>query len=214
MKASDFLEKAKQKKTLEVASPTVEDTVPVVVTNDLDRITSEIRADLQKLDAIVNWVNDRKKQFAETRERIVKNLIYVRDNRKRLLGVRTFEEYLEGDVGVTKGYFYQVLRAYEIAHEFKKPELFENVDYRILSDISRIESEKVKEQLLRKAENLSRDDVKKAVMKERGLFEEKKSTEETAEINREKLTVKLSSKAIMKEVELLLKQHGIEIRYK
>jgi hypothetical protein len=212
MKSSQFLEKAKQKKTLEVTNAAV-DSVPVVIENDIERITSEIRADLQKLDAIVNWVSDRKKQFADTRERIVKNLIYVRDNKKKLLGSRTFEEYLEGDVGVTKGYFYQVLRAYEIAHEFKKPELFENVDYRILSDISRLESDKVKSQLINKAENLSRDDVKKAVMKEKGISPEEYSGE-VAEVNRERLTIKLPTKAIMKEIEVLLKKYGIEIKYK
>lgn len=211
MKTNKFLEKAQQKKTLEVTSSVVE-TLPVVTENDLDKITAEIRSDLQKLDAIVNWVNDRKKQFAETRERIVKNLLFVRENKKRLLGPKNFEEYLESDVGITKGYFYQVLRAYEISHEYKKPELFENVDYRILSDISRIDNEKVKAQLLNKADSLSRDDVKMAVMKDRGIPLEPVS--ETAEINRERLTIRLPTKSILKEIEALLKKNGIEIKYK
>ncbi|MGL4332958.1 MAG: hypothetical protein ACRCSR_09245, partial [Bacteroidales bacterium] len=93
MKSDKFLEKAKSKKILETTSEAVvvEQVLPTVVDSDIDRITREIRSDLQKMDAIVGWVAERKKQFAETRERVIKNLIHVRDNRKKLLGDKTFE---------------------------------------------------------------------------------------------------------------------------
>lgn len=215
MKANKFVEKAKSKKMLETTSDAVisAQNVPVIVENDLDRITREIRADLQKMDAILGWVSEKKKQFAETRERVLKNLIHVKENRKQLLGEKTFEVYLESDIGITKGYFYQVLRAYEIAQDYKKPELFENVDYRILSDISRIDDEKIKKDLLRRAESLTRDEVKQAAHKEADDLKPKK-VKSIAEVNSTRLTIKLPNADVLKEIELLLKKRGIEIQYK
>lgn len=215
MKTSKFLEKAQSKKILETSSGhlDIDQSVPAVIENDLDRITREIRSDLQKMDAIVGWVADRKKQFAESRERVLKNLIYVKDHKKKLLPDKTFEDYLENDIGITKGYFYQVLRAYEISQDFKKPELFENVDYRILSDISRVENEKIRKDLIRRAESLTRDDVKQAVNKDSGEEILKKS-KSIAEVNSDRLTIKFPNKEVLKEIEQFLKKRGIEIQYK
>ena len=213
MKANKFLEKAKTKKVLETTSSGNEN-VPAVVEKELEKITREIKADLQKLDAIVDWVKEKKKQFNDTRERIVQNLIYVREHKKRLLKGRTFTEYLEGEVGISKGYFYEVLRAFELAQEYKKPELFQNVDYRILADIARIDDVKTRESLLKRADTLTREDVKKSAGQTFSEpIEASFTVENMAEVNNTSLTIKLPNADILKEIESLLKERGIEIKY-
>lgn len=213
MKTNKFLEKAKTKKVLETTSSGSEN-VPAVVEKELEKITRVIKADLQKLDAIVEWVKEKKKQFNDTRERIVQNLIYVREHKKRLLKGRTFTEYLEDEVGISKGYFYEVLRAFELAQEYKKPELFQNVDYRILADIARIDDVKTRENLLKRADTLTREDVKKSAGQTFSeTIEASFTVENMAEVNNTSLTIKLPNADILKEIESLLKERGIEIKY-
>lgn len=100
-------------------------------------------------------------EFPEYRELVIERLIYVRENKKSLLGIRTFEDYLVNEIGLLKGYFYEQLQAYEVCAEFKKTKLFKEVDHKILVNIAREKDPERKKTLIENAKDLSREDFKK-----------------------------------------------------
>jgi hypothetical protein len=76
-----------------------------------------------------------------------------------------------------------------------------------------VENEKTKKDLIRRAETLTREDVKQAVNKDSGEEKPKKS-KSIAEVNSDRLTIKFPNKEVLKEIEQFLKKRGIEIQYK
>lgn len=129
MSKKDLLKrKAKGKLAIDVKE-TARAVVPREKEGDLKRITIEIKSDLEELRDIAEWWKAKKDRVVVLKQNIIEKLIFVRDHRKKLLAGRTFEEYLSNDVGISKGYFYEQLQAYNICAQYQKPGLFKQVDH-------------------------------------------------------------------------------------
>jgi preprotein translocase subunit SecD len=163
MSKKDLLkEKAKGKLATSIAVKQVETrNLPAVSGAELKRLTMEIKSGLEEMNDIVQWWKEKKERVNELREVVIEKLIYVRENKKSLLGTRTFEDYLVNEIGLSKGYFYEQLQAYEVCVEYKKPKLFKEVDHKILVNIAREKDPDRKKSLIDNAKVLSREDFKK-----------------------------------------------------
>jgi hypothetical protein len=165
MSKKDLLkEKAKAKlATSYVNAEKVEETkeVTVIGSAELRNITREIKSDLDEMRDISEWWAEKKFRVNELKENIITKLIYVRDNKKTLLSDRTFEAYLAEDIGISKGYFYEQLQAYNICIEYKKPKLFKEVDHKVLVNIAREDDKEKQKELIGRAAELNRDYFKK-----------------------------------------------------
>lgn len=165
MSKKDLLkEKAKAKlATSYVKAEKVEDTKVVTVIGNIElrNITREIKSDLDEMRDISEWWAEKKFRVNELKENIITKLMYVRDNKKTLLSDRTFEAYLTEDIGISKGYFYEQLQAYNICVEYKKPKLFKEVDHKVLVSIAREDDKEKQKELIGRATELSRDYFKK-----------------------------------------------------
>ena len=180
---------------------------------DLDRITRDIRSDLDELHEISEWWKNKKSRIAEIQVNVLQKLIYVRDNKKTLLTGRTFEDYLVSDVGITKGHFYEQIQAYNVCLEYKKPELFGSVDTKILVSIAREEDKVKQKKLIDKAPSLTRDSFKKSDTSDSVDGAGKKKSVFMAKVNRQKLTIKVSDPRILKQIEALLSSNGINLEF-
>jgi len=145
---------------LSVVKPEI---VPSKKMSELERITYEIKANLSELEDIVETFRTKKIRAQELKQTIIEQLIYIRDNKKKLLPNRTIDEYLTNDLGISKGYFYQEIRAYELSLEYKKPELYKEVDSRILATIATEKDPKKQKALINNAYKLTRDSFKKQI---------------------------------------------------
>lgn len=205
-------EKAKAKLAVSDAAP-----LPVTAEKheitDLVRITREIRSDLDELQEIADWWKNRKARIAEIQRNVLEKLIYVRDHKKALLAGRTFEDYLNTDVGLTKGYFYEQIQAYNVCVEYKKPELFGEVDTKILVNIAREEDPATQKSLMAKAPSLTRDFFKKSDTSDSADSGKKKKKAFVARVNRQKMTIKVADLRILKQIEALLSENGIDLEY-
>jgi len=162
MSKKDLLrEKAKGKLATSAVKPAEEKVVSISGSSELVKITREIRSDLDEMKDIAEWWNDKKIRINELKENIVTKLMYVRDHKKQLLPDRTFESYLSEDIGISKGYFYEQIQAYNLCIEHKKPSLFKEVDHKVLVNIAREKDLEKQKELLKKAPELSREDFKK-----------------------------------------------------
>ena len=137
--------------------------VPVKKSSELDKLTYEIKANLSELEDIVETFRTKKIRAQELKQTITEQLIYIRDNKKKLLPDRTLEDYLINDLGISKGYFYQEIRAYELALEYNKPDLYKEVDSKILASISSEKDIKKQKLLIVNAHKLTRDSFKKQI---------------------------------------------------
>lgn len=214
MSKKDLLkQKAKGKLAID-AKDTAVAVVPREKDDDLRRITLEIKSDLDELRDIAEWWATKKGRVTELKQSIIEKLIYVRDNRKKLLVSKTFEDYLLSDVGISKGYFYEQLQAYNICAEYQKPALFKEVDHKILVNIAREKDKDRQKELIQKAPTLSRDDFRKVSPTDFSANES--STDKgasTAKVNRDKLSIKVADPKVLKQIERLLKANGIKIEY-
>jgi hypothetical protein len=165
MSKKDLLkEKAKAKlATSYVKAEKVEETkvVTVIGNVELRNITREIKSDLDEMRDISEWWAEKKFRVNELKENIITKLMYVRDNKKSLLPDKTFESYLVDDIGLSKGYFYEQLQAYNVCLEYKKPKLFKEVDHKVLVNIAREDDKEKQKELIGKATELNRDYFKK-----------------------------------------------------
>jgi|GEM_PF-2692903 len=133
----------------------------VVKDDDLKKITRDIRSSLEEMQDIHEWWKDKKERVSELKELIIEKLVYVRKSKKKLLGSRTFEDYLVNDIGISKGYFYEQLQAYNVCMEYNKPALFKEVDPKVLVGIAREKDPARQKELMEKAPKLSREYFKK-----------------------------------------------------
>ena len=131
----------------------------IVVSEDISEITLKIRKDIEELKNIIVDVRAKRHRAYELRSRIIEQLIYVRQNKKTLLKGRNFTEYLEIDVGITRGHFSEQLKAYELCVENNKPEYFNTIDTKVLVGIARIKDKKLQKLLFEKAPQLTREDI-------------------------------------------------------
>jgi len=207
--------KANAKAKLAVNATTA--VIPVVVDKDrnlpaeLNRITIEIRSDLDEMRDIAEWYKAKKERVGEIKQNILEKLIYVRDNRKKFLDKRTFEEYLTEDIGITKGYFYEQLQAYSLCAEYRKMSLFREIDPKILVNIAREENKERQKKLMDMAPKLTRDYFKKSDMSDSSNSESKSPF--IVKVNREKLTIRVTDPKILKQIEALLKTNGMTLEY-
>jgi hypothetical protein len=125
----------------------------------IDKITREIKANLQELNEIKEFFIVKRQQAALIREKIIQTLLYVRDHKKELLK-ESFEEYLETQIGLTKGYFYEQVQAYELCQKYGVPEYFSEIDYKILVYIARVKDKEYQKLLIYKAPSLTRETLK------------------------------------------------------
>ncbi|HRX16820.1 MAG TPA: hypothetical protein P5123_10945 [Spirochaetota bacterium] len=149
---------AKNKLAVTAKKPVVDNKVSVL--NDIDKITFEIKSNLDEIREIQEWWSEKKNRVVELKKSIMVRLIFVRDNKKNLLGSRTFEDYLVNEVGVSKGYFYDYVRALGIATSYKKPNLLDSTDPSVILLADKIEDDDVKKAVINRAAELSREDVK------------------------------------------------------
>ncbi len=186
--------------------------LPVAQNNNLSaeiyRITREILTDLGELREISEWWSAKKTRVAEIQKNVVEKLVYVRNNRKKLLGGRTFDDYLTADIGITKGYFYEQLQAYNVCAEYNKKDLFGTVDTKILVNIAREENKAQQQKLINRAPSLTRDYFKKS-----DVFDSRKKSTGKARVNKEKMIIKVTDPKVLKQIESLLRLNGIEIEY-
>lgn len=212
---STLKDKLKAQAKPKLAVNTASTLVPVVseikrvVPSELSRITREIRSDLDEMRDIAEWYKSKKERAGEIKQSILEKLMYVRDNRKKLLEGQTFEEYLTEDVGITKGYFYEQLQAYSLCSEYRKISLFREIDPKILVNIARVEDKAEQKKLMDKAPTLTRDYFKKSdasdVSGGKNPF--------VVKVNRSKLTLRVSDPKLLKQIEALLKSNGMSLEY-
>lgn len=212
MSKKDLLkEKAKSKLATGMVKPVeVKKAVALTGTSELVKITREIKTDLDEMRDISEWWNEKKLRVNELKENIITKLMYVRDNKKSLLPDRTFESYLSEDIGISKGYFYEQLQAYNICVEYKKPKLFKEVDHKVLVNIAREEDKEKQRKLIEKAPDLNRDYFKKVSPTD---FSDK-GKNESAVVDRDKLSIKVTDKKVLAAIEAFLKSQGIKLEYK
>ena len=186
--------------------------VPVIVeknvASELSGITREIRSDLDELREISEWWQSKKERVAEIQKNVVERLIYVRDHKKKLLGSRTFENYLTSEIGITKGYFYEQLQAYNVCVEYNKKDLFGAVDTKVLVNIAREENKSTQQKLINKAPSLTRDYFKKS-----DVSDSAKKYAGKAKVNKSKMIIKVTDPKVLRQIESLLRLNGIEIEY-
>ncbi|HPC43150.1 MAG TPA: hypothetical protein PLD91_19705 [Spirochaetota bacterium] len=204
-------QKAKGKLAIDVKPAAALALVPKQKEGDLKHITLEIKSDLDELRDIAEWWKAKKDRVNELKQNIIEKLMYVRKNKKKLLGGRTFEDYLTTDVGISKGYFYEQLQAYNVCMEYNKPGLFNEIDPKVLVNIAREKDPDKQKKLIEKAPTLSRDDFKKVRPSD---FSGKEGADAfTAMISQDELTIKVADKRILKQIESLLKANGIKVEY-
>ena len=205
-------EKAKGKLAVNADSSAVGAEVPVIVeknvASELTGITREIRSDLDELREISEWWQTKKERVAEIQKNVVERLIYVRDHMKKLLGSRTFEDYLTSEIGITKGYFYEQLQAYNVCVEYNKKDLFGAVDTKVLVNIAREENKNVQQKLINRAPSLTRDYFKKS-----DVSDSAKKPAGKAKVNKSKMIIKVTDPKVLRQIESLLRLNGIEIEY-
>jgi hypothetical protein len=211
MSKKDLLKKKAKGKLAIDAKQTALAVVPKAKGGELRRLTLEIKSDLDELRDIAEWWKAKKERAAELKENIIKKLMHVRNNRKKLLGGRTFEEYLTNDVGISKGYFYEHLQAYNICAEHKRLDLYKEVDPRVLVNIAREKDPEKQKKLIEKAPTLTRDYFKKVRPPDFSGKEEEDPF--TAMISRDDLTITVADKSILRQIESLLKANGIKVEY-
>ncbi len=202
-------EKAKGK--LAVTTESTKDVPAVVEKNlpaEISGITREIRSDLDELREISEWWSSKKERVAEIQKSVVERLMYVRDHKKKLLGNRTFEDYLVTDIGITKGYFYEQLQAYNVCAEYGKKDLFGTVDTKVLVNIAREENKTTQQKLINRAPSLTRDYFKKS-----DVSDSAKKSGGKAKVNKTKMTIKVTDLKVLRQIESLLRLNGIEIEY-
>jgi len=215
MSKKDLLKKkAKGKLAIDVkqAALTV---VPKDKEGELKRITIEIKSDLDELRDIAEWWKAKKDRVVELKVSIVEKLKFVRDHRKKLLVGRTFEEYLTNDIGISKGYFYEQIQAYNVCMEYKRPDLYKEIDPKVLVNIAREKDPDRQKELIDKAPTLSREYFKK-VRPSDFLGKEPIGVDEDAfiaTVNRDALSIKVTDTRILQQIESLLKANGIKIEY-
>jgi len=212
MNKKDMLrKKAKGKLATDVKAPVLAVVPKEKTTGELKRITLEIKSDMSELQDIAEWWKAKKERVAELKQNIIEKLMFVRNNRKKLLGGRTFEEYLTNDIGISKGYFYEQIQAYNVCAEHKRLDLYKEIDPKVLVSIAREKDPEKQKKLIAKAPTLSRDYFKKVRPSD---FSEKKGEDPfTAMISKEDLTITVSDKSILKQIESLLKANGIKVEY-
>ncbi len=60
----------------------------------------------------------------------------------------TFEEFLKQEVRISKQFFYEQMKAYELCLEYKQPELYKEVgDYKALVQTARIKDQKLQKKI-------------------------------------------------------------------
>ncbi len=203
-------QKAKGKLAIDVKPAASLALVPKQKEGDLKRLTMEIKSDLDELRDIAEWWKAKKDRVNELKQSIIEKLIYVRKNKKKLLDGRTFEDYLTNDVGISKGYFYEQIQAYNVCVEYNKPGLFNEVDPKVLVNIAREKDPVKQKKLIEKAPTLSREDFKKVRPSD---FSGNEEDPLTAMISRDDLTIKVADTKILKQIESLLKANGIKVEY-
>ncbi len=132
----------------------------IIASDDIFEITRKIREEIDELKNIIADVRAKRHRVNELRSRIIEQLIYVRKNKKTLLKGRNFTEYLEIDVGITRGHFSEQLKAYELCVENNKPEYFNTIDTKVLVGIARIKDKKLQKLLFEKAPEMTRADIR------------------------------------------------------
>lgn len=163
MSKKDLLkQKAKSKLATSIVKADEETKVVAISGNaELRNITREIKSDLDEMRDISEWWAEKKFRVNELKENIITKLIFVRDNKKNLLPDQTFESYLVDDIGISKGYFYEQLQAYNVCVEYKKPKLFKEIDHKVLVNIAREDDKEKQKELIGMAGELNRDYFKK-----------------------------------------------------
>jgi len=154
-------EKIKEEsKSMVPANSSVKLERPFAVSEELRVITIKIQADIGELKEIVNSVREKRQRAIDLRSGITGQLIYVRKNKKALLGERNFTDYLEKDIGITRGHLSEQIKAYELCEENNKPEYFNSIDTKVLVGIARIKNKEVQKKLFERAPELTREDIK------------------------------------------------------
>jgi len=204
-------QKAKGKLSADIKTPALAIVPKEKTGGDLKRITLEIKSDMNELQDIAEWWKAKKERVSELKQNIIEKLMYVRNNRKKLLAGRTFEEYLVNDIGISKGYFYEQIQAYNVCAEHKRLDLYKEIDPKVLVNIAREKDPAKQKKLIEKAPTLSRDDFKKVRPSD---FSAKEGEDPfTAMISKNDLTITVADKSILKQIESLLKANGIKVEY-
>ncbi|UCH97909.1 MAG: hypothetical protein JSV88_13930 [Candidatus Aminicenantes bacterium] len=157
---SEQKENKEESKNVVPASRNVSLEHGVVGSKELNDITREIKADLEELKEIVISVKEKRERAAELRMKIIEKLIEVRKNKKVLLGERNFSDYLEKDIGITRGHLSEQVKAYELCMENNKPEYFKEVDPKVLVGIARIKDKELQKKLFERAPELTREYIR------------------------------------------------------
>ena len=209
--------RAKLATTLNKSEPKAESVNQVVVLGDaeLSRVTMEIKSSLEEMQDIFEWWQEKKERVSELKQFVIEKLIYVRNNKKKLLPARTFEDYIINDIGISKGYFYEQLQAYNVCKEYNKPGLFQEVDHKVLVNIAREKDKDKQKELINSAKSLSRDDFRKDTINPKvsptDFFDnvERKSVT----IDKSRLSIRLDDSEMLAAVEALLRSNGFVIEY-
>lgn len=130
MNIKDKLQKYADKPTLATSSPRK----AVIVKSEIDKTINRIKNNLT--------------QYQEIKTDIVRDLLFLKNHQDELKVEKgiTFQEFIENELGMTKGHFYEQLQAYNLCLTYKDETVFNEVDTKILVKIARMgnESEQIK----------------------------------------------------------------------
>jgi hypothetical protein len=115
-----------------------------------------------EIDKTINRIKSNLLQYKEIKVEIVRDLLYLKNHQADLTAEKgmTFQEFIERELGITKGHFYEQLQAYNLCVTYHDENTFNEVDTKILVMISRLEqSEQPK--FFKRARELTRADIPK-----------------------------------------------------
>jgi hypothetical protein len=153
----DLLTKAAKKKS-PVASSDDNNVPAAVEENELDIITNRIKANVEQFERLRDKAKELKKKIAD-------DVLFITQNKKRLLPDRTLQDYIINDLQISKEYFYQIKRSYDFLLEQDKTDLISQADFRIIDDIARVKDKKVQAELLENIDTVSRAQIKEEIKK-------------------------------------------------
>ena len=116
--------------------------------------TSEINKKLKHIKN--NMIN-----FNNIKIDILKDLNYLYDNQDQLKleTDKTFFEIIE-ELGISKVYYYEQLQAYNLCLEYNNEKVFNEIDTKLLVQVSRVEDKKQQQKYFENVYTLSRSDIK------------------------------------------------------
>ena len=124
-----------------------------VVNSELYDLTTRIKNNVAQFERM-------KEKASILKQNIADDILFLAHNKDRLLPETNLIDYIENEIGISKGYYYQIKRSYEFLIENNQPKLINSVDFQILDKVARVKDEELQKDLLKNIETLTREELK------------------------------------------------------